>query len=74
MIRLRAARQRVQDGRWRPAGMDTCLDRRSNTGMRVENRLQRAVQLSIRMADGRGGWDTEDEGGGSRKSITVGRG
>ena len=37
--RSRAARQRIQDRRWRPAGMDVCLDSRSKTGMRVENRL-----------------------------------
>ena len=32
------------------------------------------VQLSIRVADGRGGRDTEDEGDGSRKNRMVGRG
>ena len=34
--------------------MEACLDRRSKTGKREDNRAQRAVQLSIRVADGRG--------------------
>ena len=34
--------------------MDYCLARRSNTVMRVENRVQRAVQLGIRVTYGRG--------------------
>ena len=62
--RSRAARQRVQYGQCRPAGMYACLVRRPKTGIRVENRVRRAVQISIRVADGRGSWDTEGEGGG----------
>ena len=61
-IRARAARHRVQYGWWRLAGMDYCLARWSKTGMRVENRVQRAVQLSIRVAYGRGFRYMEGEG------------
>ena len=61
------ARQQVQDGRWRPAGMSTCLDRRSKTVMREYNWLQRTVHISLRVANGGGGQDTEGEGGGSRE-------
>ena len=53
--RSRAARKRVKDGRWRPAGTDTCLARRSKTRMSVENRVQRAVFISLRVAVRRGG-------------------
>ena len=49
--------------------MDACLARQSNTGMRVENWVQRAVQISFMVADGRGGQDTEGEGDGSRKTV-----
>ena len=42
--------------------------------LRAENRVQRAVQLSLRVADGRGGRDTEDEGDGSRKQSNGGAG
>ena len=66
--RLRSARQQVQDGRWRTMGVATCLTRRSKTGVRVENWLKIVVQLRQSVADGRGGQDTEGEGGGSRKS------
>ena len=72
--RLWVTRQRLQDGRWRPAGMDACLDRRSKTGMRVENKVRRAVQISLRVADGRGIRDMESEGGGSRKQSNIGTG
>ena len=34
--RSRAARQRVQDRRWKPAGMDACFVRRAKTGIRVK--------------------------------------
>ena len=47
--------------------MDTCLARRSKTGIRVRKLLQRAVHISQSVVDGRGSWDTEGEGGGSRK-------
>ena len=72
--RSRASRQRLQDGQWRPTGIDACLARRSKTIIRVENRVQRAVQLSLRVADGMGGRYTEDEGGGSRKQLNIGTG
>ena len=72
--RSRAARQRVQYRRWRPAGMDTCLARRSKTGIRVENWVQRAVQISLRVVDGRGGRYKEGEGDGSRKQSNGGTG
>ena len=72
--RLRAARQRVQKWWWRPAGMDTFLARRSKTGMRVENRVQRAVRLSLRVADGRGSQETEGEGYGSKIKLNGGKG
>ena len=49
--------------------MDACLVRHSNTGMRKENRVQRAVQISLRVADGRGGQDKEGEGDGSRNIV-----
>ena len=68
------AMQQVQDGQWRLAGMDACLDRRSKTVMRVENRLIRAVQISLSVKDEREGWDTEGEGGGSRKHSNGGTG
>ena len=50
----RAERHRVQYGWWRPAGMDVCLERRYKTVIRVENRVQRVVQLSIRVTYGKG--------------------
>ena len=49
--------------------MDVCLDRKSKKEMRVENFVRRAVQLSLRVADGRGGQDTEGEGDGSIKIV-----
>ena len=66
--------QHVQDGWWRPAGMDACLVRRSKTGMRVEIWVQRAVQLSLRVTDGRRSRDTEGEGDVSRKQANGGTG
>ena len=65
--RSRAARQRVQDGQWRPAEMDACLARRSKTGMRVKNQVRRVVNISIRVADGRGSQYKEGDGDGFRK-------
>ena len=70
----RAARQRLYDRRWRPAGMDTCLARRSKTGIRVGNWVQRAVQISLRVVHGMGGRYKEGEGGGSRKHLNGGTG
>ena len=64
----------MQDGWWRPAGMDDCLARRSKTKMRLENRVQRAVYISQRVEDGRGGRYTEGEGGRSRKQSNGGKG
>ena len=54
--------------------MDACLVRRSKTGMRVENRVQRAVNIRQRVEDGRGIQDTEGEGEGSRKQSNGGTG
>ena len=42
----------MQDGQCGPEGMDACLARRSKTGMRVENWVQRAVQISLRVMGG----------------------
>ena len=50
-----------------PAGMDACLDTWYKTVMRAENWVQRVVQLSLKVADGRGIRDTEGEGEISRK-------
>ena len=55
-------------------GTEACLARQSNTGTREENRVQRAVQLSIGVADGRGSQYTEGEGDGSRKQSNGGTG
>ena len=54
--------------------MDDCLARRCNTGTRVKNRVQRAVQISQRVVDGRGSRDTEGEGEGFRKQLYGGMG
>ena len=56
-------------------GVEACLDRLSKTGTRVENRVQRAVQLSLRVAYGRDGFITRRvKGGGSIKQSTMGQG
>ena len=39
-----------------------------------EHRVQREVELSLRVADGRGGWDTEGEGDRSIKQLNGGTG
>ena len=70
--RPRAEIHRVQDVRWRLVGMYACLYRRSMTGMRVKNRVQRAVRISLRMADGRESWYTKGEGEVSRKQLSGG--
>ena len=44
---------------------------RSKTGTRKDNRVQRAVQLDIGVADGRGSEYTEGEGYGSRKHFPT---
>ena len=54
--------------------MEACLLRRYNTGTREDNRVRRAVQLSLGVADGRGGQYMEVEGVGSRKQYNVGTG
>ena len=54
--------------------MDTCLDGLSKTGTRKENRVQRVVQISIRVAGGRGGPDTEGKRIGSIKQSNCGTG
>ena len=54
--------------------MEACLDRQPKNGTREDNRVQRAVQLSLGVADGRGGQYTEGEGGGSRKQTNGGTG
>ena len=59
--RSRAARQRVQDGRWRPKLMDACLTRQTKTRMRVENLVRIAVQISLSVAYGRGGKGVDSE-------------
>ena len=65
----------ASSGRAVEAGrMEYCLTRKSKTGAREENWVQIAVQLSLGVADGRGSQYTEDEGGGSRKSQTMGQG
>ena len=55
--------------------MDNCLESCTKNRMRVETWLQRAVQMSVMFADGRGVWDKEGEGEGSiKKSRTAGQG
>ena len=54
--------------------MEACLVRQSKTEMRVEIGCKRAVQLSLRVADGRGGQYTEGEGDGFRKQSNSGTG
>ena len=53
-------------------GIEACLSRRSNTGMRGENWVQRAVQISLRVANGRGIQYTDDERDGSIKQSNGG--
>ena len=60
--RSRTARQRVQDGWWGSAGMDNGLARQYKNEKRVENRVKRAGQLSIKVAHGRGGLEHDTEG------------
>ena len=50
-------------------GIEDCLARRSKTLTRVENWLQRAVQLSIGVAYGRGSQYTEGERGRIQKKV-----
>ena len=50
------------------------MARRSKTGMREENRVKRAVQLSLRVADGRRSQYTKGEEGGSIKQSKGGTG
>ena len=41
---------------------------------RGENRMQRVVQISLRVVDRDGIWDTEGEGEGPRKNLNGGTG
>ena len=72
--RLRSARQRVQNGRWWPAGWKLVWPGgpRPEQGWKIV--CERAVQLSLRVEYGRGSQYTEGEGEGSRRKLTVGRG
>ena len=54
--------------------MGAYLDSQTKTGIRVENWVQRAVQISLRVVDGRGGRYKEGEGDGSRKHLNGGTG
>ena len=54
--------------------MEACLVRLSNTGTREDNRVQRALQLSLRVVDGRGSQYTEGEGDEYRKQSNSGTG
>ena len=47
--------------------MEAYLDMQSNTGVREDTRVKRAVQLSIGVADGRGSQYKEGDGDGFRK-------
>ena len=49
--------------------MGAYLDSQTKTGIRLENWVQRAVQLILRVADGRGGRYKEGEGDASRKIV-----
>ena len=55
-------------------GIDACLARHSKTETTMENRVRTAMQLSFRVADGRGSQYTEDEGDESRKNFNSGTG
>ena len=70
--RSRAARQRVQDGRWRPAGWKLVWPGGPRPKRGREIGCERAVQLSLRVEDERGGQYTKGEGGGSRKQLNSG--
>ena len=72
--RLRAARQRVQYGRWRPSGWKLVRPGgpRPEQGWKIV--CERAVQLSLRVEYGRGSQYTEGEGDGSRKQSNSGTG
>ena len=55
-------------------GMEDCSSRRSKTGTRVEIGCKRAVQHSLRVADGRESQYTEGGGVGSIKQSNGGTG
>ena len=55
-------------------GVEACLARRSNTGMRGYNKVQRTAQISLGVADGRVCQFTEGEGDGSIKQSNSGMG
>ena len=54
--------------------MDAFLDRRSKPKLSVLNWVGIAVHISLRVAYWSGSWDTEGEGGGSRKQSNGGMG
>ena len=68
-IKTAIAGQAVEDG-----DTESCLDRKSKTGTREDDRVQRAVEVGLGVVDGRGGQYTEGEGGGSRKQSNGGTG
>ena len=74
-------REQVEGGKTTDAGrevetgeMKACLARQSKTRTREENRLQRTVQISIKVSDGRGNHYTKSEGDISRKQLNGGTG
>ena len=74
MIRSRTAIQRVQGGRWRPAELKLIWPGSPRRERGKKFGCERAVQLSLRVADGRGSQYTEGEGYGSRKKTNGGTG
>ena len=72
--RLRAARQQVQDGRRRLAVWKIFWSGGPRPERGWEIGYKRELQLSLRVADGRGSQYMEGEGEGSRKQSTLGRG
>ena len=70
--------EQVEGGKTASAGrevgsgeMEACLVRQSKTGTREDNRVRRTLQISLRVADGRGGQYIEGEWDGSRKQSNV---
>ena len=70
--RLGEARQREEERAVEDSGTEACLNRRSKTGRREDNRVRRAVLLSMGVVDGRGIQYTEGEGDGSIKKSNGG--
>ena len=62
-------------GRWRPAGVDACPGGQAvQDWKRGENRVQRSVQLSLRVTDGGGVGARRVKKKDPENSWTVGRG